>query len=51
MLTQKSLLAIGFDGTDVWTYAYNMPGVKSIRSVVLYSRIFSLLLSKLMAVV
>jgi len=48
MLTQKSLLAIGFDGIDVWTYTYNMPGVKSIRSVVLYSRIFSLLFSKLM---
>lgn len=47
MFTQKSLLAIGFDGNDVWTYAYNMPGVRSVRSVVLYSRIFSLLFLKL----
>lgn len=47
MLTQKSLLAIGFDGNDVWTYAYNMPGVRSVRSVVLYSRIFSMLFLKL----
>lgn len=47
MLTQKSLLAIGFDGNDVWTYAYNMPGVRSTRSIILYSRIFSLLFLKL----
>ena len=47
MLTQRSLLAIGFDGNDVWTYAYNMPGVRSVRSVVLYSRIFSMLFVKL----
>lgn len=47
MLTQKSLLAVGFDGNDVWTYAYNMPGVRSTRSVILYSRIFSLLFAKL----
>lgn len=47
LLTQKSLLSIGFDGNDVWTYAYNLPGVRSTRSVVLYSRIFSMLFLKL----
>lgn len=47
LLTQKSLMVIGFDGTDVWTYAYNLPGVRSTRSVLLYSRIFSMLFLKL----
>lgn len=47
LLTQKSLMTIGFDGNDVWSYAFSLPGVRSTRSVVLYARIFSMLLLKL----
>lgn len=47
LLTQRALLTIGFDGSDVWNYAYNLPGVKSTRSVILYSRIFTIILWKL----
>ena len=46
MLTQKSILTIGFDGQEAWQYAYNLPGTRTLRSVLLYSRLFSLLLNK-----
>lgn len=47
LLTQRALLTIGFDGSDVWNYAYNLPGIRSTRSVILYARIFTLILWKL----
>lgn len=47
LLTSRSVLTIGFDGTDVWTYGYNLPGTRTLKSAVLYSRIFSLILPKL----
>lgn len=46
MLTQKSILTIGFDGHEAWQYGYNLPGTRTLRSVLLYSRLFSLLLNK-----
>lgn len=47
LITQRAILTIGFDGTDVWNYAYNLPGVRSTRSVILYARIFVMILGKL----
>lgn len=46
LLTTRSVLTIGFDGTDVWTYGYNLPGTRTLKSAVLYSRVFSLILSR-----
>lgn len=47
LLTQRAILTIGFDGSDVWNYAYNLPGIRSTKSVILYVRIFVMILSKL----
>lgn len=46
MLTQKAILTIGFDGGEDWLYAYNLPGTRTLRSVMLYARLFSILLGK-----
>lgn len=47
LITQRAVLTVGFDGTDVWNYAYNLPGTRSTRSVILYARIFVMILAKL----
>jgi len=47
LLTQRAILTIGFDGSEVWNYAYNLPGIRSTKSVILYARIFTMILSKL----
>lgn len=47
LLTSRSILTIGFDGTSVWTYAYNLPGTRNLKSAILYSRIFSIILTKI----
>jgi len=47
LITQKSIITVGFDASDSLTYAYNLPGIRSYRSIILYSRIFSFLLNKI----
>ena len=47
LLTKRSILTIGFDGSVNWTYAFVLPGTKSTKTALLYSRIFNILISKL----
>lgn len=46
LLTQKAIMTIGFDGNSEWIYTYNLPGTKTIKSAIMYSRLFAILLNK-----
>jgi hypothetical protein len=39
-------MTIGFDGNSEWLYTYNLPGTKTIKSAIMYSRLFAILLNK-----
>lgn len=46
LLTRKSMLTIGFDGHENPNYGFNMPGTRTFHSALVYSRLFSLILTK-----
>ncbi len=46
LLTRKSMLTVGFDGHETPNYGYNMPGTRTLKSALMYSRMFTILLAR-----